>query len=149
MRARWCRCRSAWMRSRLRSRISSTGTHLRVRRRAYRHRPVAQHRPPNRSANEVGTGWPTKCTPCVLHTLSWPFLEFRYPESCIDTTPADEAVDMKVFIIFYHTTTPHYSISNFHVGDVRLSKVRVRVGKWHPVESQRHACLFTCLTTCL
>ncbi len=58
---------------------------------------------------------------------------------------------MKVFIMFYHPTAPYYSISNFHVsakGDMRLSKVRVRVGKWLPVESQRHACLFTCLTTC-
>ena len=52
----WCRCRSAWMRSRLPFRISLTGTLLRVRvrRRAYRLRLVSQSRHLYRSAREVG-----------------------------------------------------------------------------------------------
>ena len=50
----WCRCRSAWMRSRLPFRISLTGTLLRVRRRAYRRRLVSQSRRLYRSALEVG-----------------------------------------------------------------------------------------------
>jgi hypothetical protein len=70
MRAQWCRCRSAWMRSRLRSRISSMGTHLRVRRRAYRRRLAAQPRPPNRSAHELGcSDAVNKPTPCALLSL--------------------------------------------------------------------------------
>ena len=52
--AQWCRCRSAWMRSRLPFRISLTGTLLRVRRRAYRRRLVSQSRRLYRSALEVG-----------------------------------------------------------------------------------------------
>ena len=52
--AQWCRCRSAWMRSRLPFRISLTGTLLRVRRRVCQHRLVSQSRRLYRSALEVG-----------------------------------------------------------------------------------------------
>ena len=54
--AQWCRCRTAWMRSRLPFRISLTGMLLqvRVRRRAYRRRLVSQSRRLYRSAREVG-----------------------------------------------------------------------------------------------